>query len=66
MKKIFLFILFFIFSSCEANKTYVLTEPGNVEIDKIYTVNTNKKGVNFKKKIIIFFFGLLTVIPYKG
>ena len=48
MKKIFLFILFFIFSSCEASKTYVLTEPGNVEIDKIM-----KEQYEFKKKISV-------------
>ena len=41
IKKIFLISFFLILISCEKDKTYILVEPGKVEIEKIYSATTN-------------------------
>ena len=48
IKKIFIISFFLVLISCETKKIYILIEPGNVEIEKIYSVNTNKKWSQFQ------------------
>ena len=43
LKKILFTLFLFVLLSCQADKTYVLVEPGNLEIENIYSVSTNKK-----------------------
>ena len=49
IKKIFIVSFFLIFISCEADKTYILVEPGKVEIQNIYSVSTKKKWSQFQE-----------------
>ena len=56
IKKIFLISFFLILISCQADKTYVLVEPGKVEIEKIYSVTTNKKWSQFQESEYNFLF----------
>ena len=54
--KVFIFSFFLILISCQADKTYVLVEPGKVEIEKIYSVTTNKKWSQFQESEYNFLF----------
>ena len=57
IKKIFIILFFLIFTSCQGgNQTYILVEPGKVEIEKIYSVNTNKKWSQFQEDEFNFLF----------
>ena len=56
LKKITIFLLFIILISCEADKRYILVEPGTIEIEKIYSVNTNKKWSQFQESGFNFLF----------
>ena len=56
IKKIFIVSFFLIFISCQSDKLYVLVEPGKVEIEKIYSVTTNKKWSQFQDKEYNFLF----------
>jgi len=56
MKKIFIISFFLILISCAADKIYILVEPGNVEIEKIYSVNTSKSWSQFQDKEYNFLF----------
>ncbi len=56
LKKIFFFSFFLILISCQKNSVYVLVEPGKVEIEKIYSVNTNKKWSQFQESEYNFLF----------
>ena len=56
MKKIFIISFFLILISCQTKKTYILVEPGKVEIENIYSVNTNKKWSQFQDKEYNFLF----------
>ena len=53
MKKInntLVFILILLIYSCQANKTFILVEPGSVEINNMYSLKTNKKWSQFQQK----------------
>ena len=56
IKKIFIISFFLILISCQADKTYILVEPGKVEINKIYSVNTNMKWSQFQERGYNFLF----------
>ena len=56
IKKIFIILFFLILISCQADKTYILVEPGKVEINKIYLVNTNMKWSQFQEREYNFLF----------
>jgi len=56
IKKIFLISFLLILISCEKDKTYILVEPGKVEIENIYSVSTNKKWSQFQDKEYKFLF----------
>ena len=56
IKKIFLISFFLILISCESNKPYILVEPGKVEVNKIYSVITNKKWSQFQQEEYNFLF----------
>ena len=56
VKKIFFIFFFLILISCEVSKAYILVEPGTVEIEKIYSVQTNKKWSQFQEKGYNFLF----------
>ena len=56
IKKIFLISFLLILTSCEGDKTYILVEPGKVEIENIYSVSTNKKWSQFQDKGYKFLF----------
>ena len=56
IKKIFLISFFLILISCEKDKTYILVEPGKVEIENIYSVSTNKKWSQFQQEEYNFLF----------
>ena len=56
IKKIFFISFLLILISCEENKTYILVEPGKVEIENIYSVSTNKKWSQFQEKEYNFLF----------
>ena len=56
IKKIFIISFFLILISCQADKTYILVEPGKVEINKIYSVNTNMKWSQFQEREYNFLF----------
>ncbi len=56
IKKIFLISFLLILISCEKDKTYILVEPGKVEIENIYSVSTNKKWSQFQDKGYKFLF----------
>ena len=56
IKKIFIVSFFLILISCQGNKLYVLVEPGQVEIEQIYSVSTNKKWSQFQEKEYNFLF----------
>ncbi len=56
IKKIFLISFLLILISCEGDKTYILVEPGKVEIENIYSVSTNKKWSQFQDKGYKFLF----------
>ena len=56
MKK-FLFLLFIFFlPSCEGKKIFVLVEPGKVEVEKIYSLETTKNWSQFQDKEFNFIF----------
>tara|TARA_B100000029_G_scaffold492377_1_gene553586 strand:- start:18400 stop:18996 length:597 start_codon:yes stop_codon:yes gene_type:complete len=55
-KKILLISFFLVLLSCKADKRYVLIEPGKVELNKIYSVNTNKKWSQFQESEYNFLF----------
>ncbi len=55
LKKIFI-ISFLIIWSCQQNRPYILVEPGKVEIEKIYSVSTNKKWSQFQESGYSFLF----------
>ena len=42
IKKILIIPIFLFLVSCQTDKTYVLVEPGKVELKKIYSADTNK------------------------
>ena len=56
IKKIFFISFLLILISCEEKKTYILVEPGKVEIENIYSVSTNKKWSQFQEKEYNFLF----------
>ena len=59
MKKInnILFIVLILFlSSCQANKMFILVEPGRIEIDKIYSIENNSTWSQFQQKEYNFIF----------
>ena len=56
IKKIFIISFFLILISCQSDKTYILVEPGKVEINKIYSVNTNMKWSQFQERKYNFLF----------
>ena len=56
IKKIFIISFFLILISCQSDKTYILVEPGKVEINKIYSVNTNMKWSQFQEREYNFLF----------
>ena len=56
IKKIFIISFFLILISCQADKTYILVKPGKVEINKIYSVNTNMKWSQFQEREYNFLF----------
>ena len=59
MKKInniLVFILVLLIYSCQANKTFILVEPGSVEINNMYSLKTNKKWSQFQQKEYNFIF----------
>ena len=56
IKKIFIISFFLILISCQPDKTYILVEPGKVEINKIYSVNTNMKWSQFQEREYNFLF----------
>ena len=59
MKKInnILFIVLILFlSSCQANKMFILVEPGRIEIDKIYSIENNSIWSQFQQKEYNFIF----------
>tara|TARA_B100001013_G_C24563689_1_gene423560 strand:- start:452 stop:1051 length:600 start_codon:yes stop_codon:yes gene_type:complete len=53
-----LFLILSIFSlcSCQANKTFTLIEPGRIEINNMYSVETNKKWSQFNQREFNFVF----------
>ena len=55
-KKILLISFLLFLSSCQTDKTYILVEPGQVELNKIYSVNTNKKWSQFQEDEYNFLF----------
>ena len=56
MKKIiFLFFIFFL-ASCQATKIFSLIEPGKVEINKMYSLETTKNWSQFQDKEYNFIF----------
>ena len=55
-KKILLISFLLFLSSCQTDKTYILVEPGQVELNKIYSVNTNKKWSQFQEDAYNFLF----------
>ena len=56
IKKIFIVSFFLIVISCQADKMYILVEPGKVEIEKIYSASTNKKWSQFQEREYNFLF----------
>ena len=48
LKKILIITFLTILVSCKPDKIYMLVEPGTVEIEKIYSINTNKKWSQFQ------------------
>ena len=56
LKKILFTLFLFVLLSCQADKTYVLVEPGNLEIENIYSVSTNKKWSQFQENDYNFLF----------
>tara|TARA_B100000315_G_C14459139_1_gene532915 strand:+ start:447 stop:1043 length:597 start_codon:yes stop_codon:yes gene_type:complete len=48
IKKIFIISFLLILISCTPDKMYILVEPGKVEINKIYSVSTNKNWSQFQ------------------
>ena len=58
MKKfLFLFLLFvFLLSSCKPDKIFILVEPGKVEVEKMYSVETKKNWSQFQNKEFNFLF----------
>ena len=56
IKKIFIVSFFLILISCQADKMYILVEPGKVEIEKIYSASTNKKWSQFQDRAYNFLF----------
>ena len=56
LKKILFTLFLFVLLSCQADKTYVLVEPGNLEIENIYSVSTNKKWRQFQENDYNFLF----------
>ena len=56
IKKLFIISFFLILISCETDKTYILVEPGKVEIEKVYSVSTNKKWSQFQESGYNFIF----------
>ena len=56
IKKILIISFFLILISCQADKTYILVKPGKVEIEKVYSVSTNKKWSQFQEKEYNFLF----------
>ena len=59
MKKInniLFLILIFVLSSCQPNKVFTLIESGRVEINNMYSLETNKKWSQFEQKEYNFIF----------
>ena len=50
IKKIFLISFFLVLISCKPDEPYILVEPGKVEVNKIYSVSTNKKWSQFQEE----------------
>ena len=63
IKKIFIVFFIFIFISCETDKIYILVDPGKVEIEKIYSANTNKKWSQFQDRTYNFLFWTIDGYP---
>ena len=56
IKKIFIISFLLILISCKPDKMYMLVEPGKVEINKIYSVSTNKNWSQFQDHEYSFLF----------
>ena len=56
INNILFLILIFVLSSCQANKVFTLIESGRVEINNMYSLETNKKWSQFEQKEYNFIF----------
>ena len=56
INNILFLILIFVLSSCKANKVFTLIESGRVEINNMYSLETNKKWSQFQQKEYNFIF----------
>ena len=56
INNILFLILIFVLSSCQPNKVFTLIESGRVEINNMYSLETNKKWSQFEKKEYNFIF----------
>ena len=56
INNILFLILIFVLSSCQPNKVFTLIEPGRVEINNMYSLETNKKWSQFEQKEYNFIF----------
>ena len=56
INNILFLILIFIVSSCQANKVFTLIESGRVEINNMYSLETNKNWSQFRQKEFNFIF----------
>ena len=56
INNILFLILIFVLSSCKANKVFTLIESGRVEINNMYSLETNKKWSQFEQKEYNFIF----------
>ena len=56
IKKILIIPIFLFLVSCQTDKTYILVEPGKVELKKIYSADTNKKWSQFQEDEYNFLF----------
>ena len=56
INNILFLILIFLLSSCQANKTFTLIESGKVEMNDMYSLETNKKWSQFQQSEFNFIF----------
>jgi len=56
INNILFLILIFVLSSCQPNKVFTLIESGRVEINNMYSLETNKKWSQFEQKEYNFIF----------